>query len=848
MSRLHFATPEALLLVALALGAFALWRRRLGGALGLAVVLCLCVALARPQWATEARRVARLYALDVSGSTFLDAPKALAAVRRSMAELGADDRVGLMAFAGSPQVALPLSPPRAVPGELALGGQLPRADATDIAALIRSAAEQLAEPACDRQLVLMGDGRQTVGNAELEAAMAAAAGMRVFAIPVGPAEVSDARVALLRAPARVAVGQPFEVEAELAATAPIEATLIIARDGSPLGSARRVALEPGAPHRLSVQDRLDKPGTVAYSASLAVADRCAENNSAQAIVRAEGDTRVLCAAPGDTALARLLAAAPGLDVARVGPAELGELAGRLPGADCLVLDGVAAGQLPAAVQGAVRDWVRDTGAGLVALGGPASYGPGGYTGTPIEDALPVLCALPRKIALLVALDASGSMAERAGGKSKIAFAREAVLRCAGELGASDSFGLMAFAGEPRVVLPVGKVPEAGRLAALLERIEPHGPTELQAALEQANEVLTSATAQVRHIILVSDGQVTDAQASRIRESNLRKRMADAGVTLSAVMTGRDPKAMELLKELAAAGFQFVEDPSNLSAVVLEQLRKITYGNLIQQGKFAVRAAPRAEVAVGVAPGSLAGYVRTVAKPTAVVEWLAGEPPDPVLARWQFGLGRALAFASTVGTEWDAGVWGAEGAGRLWPQAVRWAARPPRTPGFEAQAAERGDEMLLTVRAERDGRFLNGLDLSARILCPDRPRPSSSSLVLDLPLRQTAPGEYQATFPAPVPGAYHATVIEKDKGQRLTLGIVKNYSREWEAFGVDAPSLEAIARSGRGKVLPGLDALREIEPATAPGRADIAWAFLLAALALFVAEVALSLLRSKRVRL
>jgi hypothetical protein len=188
----------------------------------------------------------------------------------------------------------------------------------------------------------------------------------------------------------------------------------------------------------------------------------------------------------------------------------------------------------------------------------------------------------------------------------------------------------------------------------------------------------------------------------------------------------------------------------------------------------------------------------------VKEWLAGEADDPILARWQFGLGRAIAFASTVGTEWDSGVWGAEGASRLWPQAVRWAARPPRTPGFEAQAAERGEEMLLTVRAERDGRFLNGLELVARV-APPQGGP------FDAPLRQTAPGEYQAAFPASVSGAYQATVIEKDKGQRLTLGIVKNYSREWEAFGVDASALEAITRSGGGKVLPGLDALSEIKP-------------------------------------
>jgi len=282
-------------------------------------------------------------------------------------------------------------------------------------------------------------------------------------------------------------------------------------------------------------------------------------------------------------------------------------------------------------------------------------------------------------------------------------------------------------------------------------------------------------------------------------------------------------------------------------VFLEELRKVAFASLIQQGQAAARAAAGAEVARGVAPGSINGYVRTFAKPNAAVEWFVGEPPDPLLARWQFGLGRSLAFTSTVGTAWDEALWGQDGLSRLWAQALRWAARPSRTPGFEADAVERGDEMLLSVRAEHEGRFLNALDLSARILCPDRPRPSSSSLVLDLPLRQTAPGEYQAAFPAPAQGAYHATIVEKGKGQRLTLSVVKNYAREWESFGVDLSALEAVARNGKGRVLAGLDELRTIEPKAAPARADIAWLFLAAALALFVAHVACHVARTRQMK-
>ncbi len=45
---------------------------------------------------------------------------------------------------------------------------------------------------------------------------------------------------------------------------------------------------------------------------------------------------------------------------------------------------------------AVRDYVRDMGGGLLALGGEDSFGPGGFYGTTFEEALPVRCDLEKK--------------------------------------------------------------------------------------------------------------------------------------------------------------------------------------------------------------------------------------------------------------------------------------------------------------------------------------------------------------------------------------------------------------------------------------------------------------------
>ena len=54
------------------------------------------------------------------------------------------------------------------------------------------------------------------------------------------------------------------------------------------------------------------------------------------------------------------------------------------------------------------------GRGLVVIGGTAAYGPGGYAGTPLEDALPVTVKVTdgrerQRVALLLIMDKSGSM-------------------------------------------------------------------------------------------------------------------------------------------------------------------------------------------------------------------------------------------------------------------------------------------------------------------------------------------------------------------------------------------------------------------------------------------------------
>ena len=82
--------------------------------------------------------------------------------------------------------------------------------------------------------------------------------------------------------------------------------------------------------------------------------------------------------------------------------------------DAIIVADVPASQLDEAKQKLIAMSTRDLGSGLVVVGGPQSYGPGGYQKSPLEEAMPVDCeiksnVLNPKVAIVLVIDRSGSM-------------------------------------------------------------------------------------------------------------------------------------------------------------------------------------------------------------------------------------------------------------------------------------------------------------------------------------------------------------------------------------------------------------------------------------------------------
>jgi uncharacterized protein YegL len=289
--------------------------------------------------------------------------------------------------------------------------------------------------------------------------------------------------------------------------------------------------------------------------------------------------------PPSSLVARALAV-QGYDVRPVPPADLGAalLSGAADDADVLALDAEAAEGLSSARQDTLLEAI-DRGVGLFLVAGGDAGAWGRLRGTPLQRAL-ALRPLPppppspepepapppppdaetppveppepekgpglraerrpeeaRPISLLLVLDRSGSME---GGKLTMAI--EGAEKAAATLARTDRLGVLTFADDVTVDVPMTPVAEVrGTLGWTLAAVQAGGQTDIYGALERAGRILATEPSPIRHLLLLTDGRQTGYAVFM----HLIRAMAAQGITLTAVGLGRDHDET-LLKQLAMA--------------------------------------------------------------------------------------------------------------------------------------------------------------------------------------------------------------------------------------------------------------------------------------------------------
>ena len=558
---------------------------------------------------------------------------------------------------------------------------------------------------------------------------------------------------------------------------------------------------------LSFRQEAGEPGLYRYRATFEVdgegADTIAQNNEVVSTVQVTGKPRVLYA-EGYPDQAKHLAKAlrgEGIEVDVISPENIPSGPSGLRPYATVILSDVPAYMLSRRQQEALQSYVRDLGRGLVMVGGDQSFGLGGYYATPVEEALPVRMDIQDKtrfpkLAMVLAIDKSCSMGGGAG--SKLGMAKEAGIQTAELLSDRDLLGVIGFDGAASWIVPLLDLSNRQQVIDTIGSLRSGGGTDILPAVDRGIKGLRQTDAALKHLIILSDG---------ITAPGAYKQMMSAAhsqdqITISSIAIGSDSDT-QTMRDFASWGggnFYLVTDPTAIPAIFTRETMLATRSFLMEDPIVPAMFAP-SDLLKGMKQGdfvTLDGMVATEPKPRATVALVHPEDAKlPVLAHWNYGLGRSVAFTSDSKARWSSRWVGTAAYTQFWTQVVRWSIGSGMDGSMSVEAEIRDGELVIGVDAYTStGEFRNFLDGEARVVAPDL-------TVRSLELRQVAPGRYEAATPVDQDGSWLAGISLKNGdvvvGQAVA-EAVQPYSPEYRSRGGGGARMREIAKLGGGMEL------------------------------------------------
>ncbi|MEN9579258.1 MAG: hypothetical protein RJA70_2267 [Pseudomonadota bacterium] len=776
-------------------------RVRLRDALLLGAAGSLGLGVAGIELGTPLDRLAILVAVDQSRSVDLVNDTSTRITRElQLAELSMrpDDKLGVLVFGSSARLETPLRrrDERPTPQTASIGR-----DATDLEQALRRALLELPSDARGK-IVLLSDGVATRGDTLGGVAAAVAAEVPIDTVALDQRRIQNVRLVNLSGPTSVSEGETFDLRAVIEAPTEQELELRILADGEVIRTGN-VRVREGS-DVLNLRQIAQSSGLRRYEVQLSAKnpalDGLTEDNQRAAFVKVRGPTNtlILSADPSD---ARALEAA--LSDAQIQVTSSGLVATPSGVAELAAYDLVVLRDLPAHVftpeqLDAFGAHVRAMGGGLLLMGSDKSLGPGGYGKTAIEDVSPVSFDLKQdrrrgRLAQVIAIDYSGSMAASAGKLTKLDLANDAACRSIELLSPGDRIAVMHVDTAVSWTLPFSEIVDKAKLQEKVRGVGSGGGGILvDLSLRAAYAALAAEKTNLKHVLLFADG--SDAE-QRDEAPNLVRAALAQGITTSVVALGQgsDVGALEVMSRLGNGRFYLIEDAQRLPAVFAQETilaaRSALYETPFTPEPRATTGALRGVDFSQMPP--LDGYVITIPKARTQV-LLSGPEGDPILASWSVGVGRAGAFTSDYATGWGKAWANWPGASQLFAQLGRSLARASDDAQVRLQAVTRAGN--LEVSADIAGGFRDSYRrFEVNIAGP-------SGEVQRLPLSPSGPGRYSGRLPLERPGAYVASLVDLESGGVVgTAGAELHPSDELKPTGTDRGTLAQIARESGGQV-------------------------------------------------
>jgi Ca-activated chloride channel homolog len=338
--------------------------------------------------------------------------------------------------------------------------------------------------------------------------------------------------------------------------------------------------------------------------------------------------------------------------------------------------------------------------------------------------------------------------------------------------------------------------DRGELENRIDRLQPGGGTDFKDALEIAEREILQSGIPVRQVILLTDG---DTNRQYHDHDDLIAEFARQHIPVSTIRIGPDLANLELLQDFAKATgglFYRVQDIEKLPLLLVGLTREAM--NHRKQDRTTVEAGEATAMLSGISINEIPPidyFAATAAKDGAQVTLRVAraDKTAPLLAAWQYGLGRTAIFAadpdSLATLSWIRWNRYAE----FWSQLAGWTMRQGDS-GLFTMRVHGASDGTITVEAEKaDPNPVS--NLVCRITGPGR--------AIDVAMTEADASIYRGEV-GPLPrGKYIATLMFKAGDSEKVLE-----QREFATAG----SIPADTAELRIKP-PDLDLLRRLATAT-----------------------------------
>lgn len=803
-------------------------KKRVIPALRVLLIFVLLFALAAPEISSKANRTATIFITDLSDSLRDRKSEMEVFVREAISHAENRDVTGIIAFADEARV---IRMPEDRERTAALPDRL-QSDGTDIEKAMLLARSIVPEDAAKR-LVLLSDGKETKGDALETARLLKRLGYTLDVVPFTGEEKAEVQIEAFSAPKQVNAGERFDVSVKITSNVQTKATVRLFGNRT-LTAEKEVDLYPGE-NMFTFSDQVDEGGMITYTAEVVAGeDTVFQNNQLSAFTVISDHPHILLVERENRGENLVRVLQQYAQITRVQPDEVPTSLTRLLAFDAFVLADISAEWLDADFMNLLEQAVQHQGKGLLTLGGENSYAPGGYKGTPLETILPVEMDIRPKeenpdLGLILVIDKSGSMSDGNYGITRLDLAKEAAIRAAGVLEAKDQLGVIAFDDAIQWVIRTGPLTDLKEATDLIGTIRPGGGTQILHPLEEAWQNLRTKDTKLKHIILLTDGQAERYGYERIIEG-----IREDGITLSTVAVGEGADTL-LLKALAYGGqgrYYYTDEFSDIPSIFAKEAF-LAGQKYLQNRQFYPELVSSMGLIKGIeAVPPLDGYVATRVKPAARTVFRS-DIQDPVLAVWQYGLGRTAAWTSDIQGIWTSQwtVW--QDAPTFWGNLAGWLVQKNLNADYTVESKVVDGKGVITVQAET-ANIPYEASISGTVIGPDG---TKETIQLDA----IRPGTFEGTIPEAEPGAYvvHLEVPGENGVENIGTGVVMPYSEEYRLLDENAASfLEKLAAAGGGRIVTDPAQILRGEIQNTGARRDLTNLLILLALILLLLDIAL----------